>query len=170
MATTPWPLGASPLPYKRPPSPPHNTHLLVKDLSPPLVIPHGLGLARYMFSVALSEKELLLPLLCWSEGRRLLGYRTCVRSRMHRCFAVLDLVVLELDLKDVLEPNLLGLPHDLEIGKCTTTSTTSSYSLTKLVVYEGKFALDVCPPVALYLVDRSWRIVHIIGIFLFSML
>ena len=58
-----------------------------------------------MFPVALSGKELLLPLLCWSEGRRLSGYRTCVRSRMHRCFAVLDL--LELDLKDVLEPDLL---------------------------------------------------------------
>ena len=63
-----------------------------------------------------------------------------------------------------------GLHHDLEIGKCTTTSTTSSYSLTKLVVYEGKFSLDVCPPVALYLVDRSWRVVHTVGIFLFSML
>ena len=92
---------------------------------------------------------------------------------MHRCFAVLDLVVLdllELDLKDVLEPDLLGLPHDLEIGKCLTTSTTSSYSLTKLVVYEGKFSLDVCPPVALYLVDRSWHVVHTVGNFLFSIL
>ena len=60
-----------------------------------------------------------------------------------------------------------GLHHDLEIGKCTTTSTTSSYSLTKLVVYEGKFSF---PPVALYLVDRSWRVVHTVGKFLFSML
>ena len=63
-----------------------------------------------------------------------------------------------------------GLHHDLEIGKCTTTSTTSSYSLTKLVVYEGKFSLDVCPPVALCLVDRSWRVVHTVGKILFSML
>ena len=63
-----------------------------------------------------------------------------------------------------------GLHHDLEIGKCTTTSTTSSYSLTKIVIYEGKFSLDVCPPVALYLVDRSWRVVHTVGNFLFSML
>ena len=39
-------------------------------------------------------------------------------------------------------------PHDLEIGKRTTTSTTSSYSLTKLVVFEGKFSMDVYPPVA----------------------
>ena len=63
-----------------------------------------------------------------------------------------------------------GLHHDLDIGKCTTTSTTSSYSLTKLVVYEGKFSMDVCRPVALYLVDRSWRIVLTVGNFLFSML
>ena len=107
--------GAPPPPIKGPPHSPSSSHLLVKDLSPPLVLfPHGLGLARYMFPVALSGKELLLPLLCWSEGRRLSGYRTCVRSWMHRCFAVLDLVVLdllELDLKDVLEPDLLGLSH-----------------------------------------------------------
>ena len=59
----------------------------------------------------------------------------------------------------------LGLPHDLEIGKRMTTSTTSSYSLTKLVVFEGKFLLDVCPHVPLYLVDRSWRVVLIVGFF-----
>ena len=63
-----------------------------------------------------------------------------------------------------------GLHHDLEIGKCTTTSSTSSISLTKLVVFKGKFSMDVCPPIALYLVDRSWCIVLIVGIFLFSML
>ena len=96
----------SPPPIKGPPLTTSSSHLLVKDLSPPLeLFPHGLGLARYMFPVALSRKELLLPLLCWSEGRRLSGYRTCVRSRMHRCFAVLDLVVLEL--MDVLESDLL---------------------------------------------------------------
>ena len=100
--------GAPPPPIKGHPLLTSHTHLLVKDLSPPLVLfPHGLELARYMFPVALSGKELLLPLLCWSEGQRLSGYRTCVRSRMHRCFAVLDLVVLELDLMDVLEPDLL---------------------------------------------------------------
>ena len=37
-----------------PPLLPHKAHLLVKDLSPPLdIFPHGLGLARYMFPVAL---------------------------------------------------------------------------------------------------------------------
>ena len=40
------------------------------------------------------------------------------------------------------------LHHDLEIGKCTTTSSTSSNSLTKLVVIEGEFSMDVYPPVA----------------------
>src|SRR5215216_2582484 len=100
--------GNPPPPIKGLPLLTSHTHLLVKDLSPPLVLfPHGLGLARYMFPMALSGKELLLPLLCWSEGWRLSGYRTCVRSRTHRCFAVLDLVVLELDLMDVLEPDLL---------------------------------------------------------------
>ena len=100
--------GAPPPPIKGHPLLTSHTHLLVKDLSPPLVLfPHGLGLARYMFPVALSGKDLLLLLLCWSKGQRLSGYRTCVRSRMHRCFAVLDLVVLELDLMDVLEPDLL---------------------------------------------------------------
>ena len=100
--------GYPPPPIKGHPLPPSSSHLLMKDLSLPLALfPHGLGLARYMFPVALSGKELLLLLLCWSEGRRLSGYRTCVRSRMHRFFAVLDLVVLELDLMDVLEPDLL---------------------------------------------------------------
>ena len=64
----------SPPPIKGPPLTPSSSHLLMKDLSPPLVLfPHGLGLARYMFLVALSGKELLLPLLCWSEGWRLSG-------------------------------------------------------------------------------------------------
>ena len=100
--------GVPPSSYKRPPlSPFFLTPPREGSLSPSSIFSHGLGLARYMFPVALSGKELLLPLLCWSEGRRLSGYRTCVRSRMHRCFVVLDLVVLELDLMDVLEPDLL---------------------------------------------------------------
>ena len=49
----PWG-GAPPSSYKRPPLSPFSSHLLVKDLSPPLeLFPHGLGLARYMFPVAL---------------------------------------------------------------------------------------------------------------------
>lgn len=54
----PWPpaMGGEepPSPIKGPPLLPHKAHLLVKDLSPPLdIFPHGLGLARYMFPVAL---------------------------------------------------------------------------------------------------------------------
>ena len=45
--------GTPPPPIKGHPFPPSSTHLLVKDLSPPLeLFPHGLGLARYMFPVA----------------------------------------------------------------------------------------------------------------------
>lgn len=65
----PWGGVPSPPPIKGPTHTPSSSHLLVKDLSPPLVLfPHGLGLARYMFPVDLSRKELLLLLLCWSEG------------------------------------------------------------------------------------------------------
>ena len=49
----PWREGAPPPPIKGHPFPPSSSHLLVKDLSPPLeLFPHGLGLARYMFLVA----------------------------------------------------------------------------------------------------------------------
>ena len=45
--------GGTPPPIKGHPFPPSSSHLLVKDLSPPLeLFPHGLGLARYMFPVA----------------------------------------------------------------------------------------------------------------------
>ena len=44
--------GHPPPPIKGHPFPPSSTHLLVKDLSPPLeLFPHGLGLERYMFPV-----------------------------------------------------------------------------------------------------------------------
>ncbi len=49
----PWREGAPPPSIKGHPFPPSSTHLLVKDLSPPLeLFPHGLGLARYLFPVA----------------------------------------------------------------------------------------------------------------------
>jgi len=53
MGRRPWG-GVPPSSYKRShPFPPSSSHLLVKDLSPPLeLFPHGLGLARYMFPVA----------------------------------------------------------------------------------------------------------------------
>ena len=61
----PW---VPPSPYKRSPLPLSHSHLLVKDLSPPLeFIPHGLGLARYMFPVAIRQERVVLPLHRWSE-------------------------------------------------------------------------------------------------------
>src|SRR3954467_12117569 len=68
----PWPtatpLGAPPPPIKVTPLPLSHSHLLVKDLSPPLeFIPHGLGLARYMFLVAIRQERVVLPLHRWSE-------------------------------------------------------------------------------------------------------
>src|SRR3954471_3410542 len=62
------PLGVPPPPIKGAPSPLSHSHLLVKDLSPPLVfIPHGLRLARYMFPVSIRQERVVLPLHRWSE-------------------------------------------------------------------------------------------------------
>ena len=150
----PWREGAPPSSYKRPRIP---SFILTPpcegSLSPSRIIPHGLGLARYMFPVAFRLEGVAASTGSLERGGGGCPVAwTCVRVRMCCWVAA------------------LGLPHDLEIGKCTTTSTTSSYSLTKLVVFEGKFFMDVCPPVALYLVDRSWRVVHTVGKFLFSIL
>ena len=76
------------LSYKRPPSPPLKAHLLVKDLSPPLeFIPHGLGLARYMFPVAIRQERVVLPLHRWSEEAEVA--RCLERVCEHGCAAVL---------------------------------------------------------------------------------
>ena len=61
------PLGFPP-PIKGTPLLTSHSHLLVKDLSPPLeFIPHGLGLARYMFPVAIRQERVVLPQHRWSE-------------------------------------------------------------------------------------------------------
>src|SRR3954471_412026 len=52
---------------------------------------------------------------------------TCVQARMHYCFAA------------------LGLPLDLEIGKRSSTSTTSRTRLA-LSVFKGMFSTDIHPP------------------------
>src|SRR3954468_10894695 len=71
-----------------PPSPPLTPHLLVKDLSPPLeFIPHGLGLARYMFPVAIRQEKVVLPLHRWSEEAEVA--RCLERVCEHGCAAVL---------------------------------------------------------------------------------
>src|SRR3954463_13128013 len=78
--------------------------------------------------------------------------RTCVRARMCCCFAA------------------LGLPLDLEIGKRSSTSTTSLDSLS-FVGLQGYVLYGYTSARWLYLVDRSWYIVvPIVGNFLFSML
>src|SRR3954463_8024731 len=62
------PLGVPPSSYKRHPCPHFSLTPPVKDLSPPLeFIPHGLGLARYMFPVAIRQERVVLPLHRWSE-------------------------------------------------------------------------------------------------------
>src|SRR4051812_4024258 len=94
----PW---VPPPPIKGNPSPLSHSHLLVKDLSPPLeFIPHGLGLARYMFLVAIRQERVVLPLHRWSKEEEVA--RCLVRACEHGCAAVLA---------------ALGLPLDLEIGK-----------------------------------------------------
>lgn len=83
-----WPLGCPPSPYKRSPLPLSHSHLLVKDLSPPLeFIPHGLGLARYMFPVAFRQERVVLPLHRWSEEAEVA--RCLERVCEHGCAAVL---------------------------------------------------------------------------------
>src|SRR4051812_31876266 len=92
VGAAPWlvtiPLGCPPLSYKRHPSPLSHSHLLVKDLSLPLVfIPHGLRLARYMFPVAIRQERVVLPLHRWSEEAEVA--RCLQRVCEHGCAAVL---------------------------------------------------------------------------------
>src|SRR3954469_16078077 len=87
----PWPADTplgSPSSYKRHPSPslsltpPHEGSL------PPLeFIPHGLGLARYMFPVDIRQERVVLPLHHWSEEAEVA--RCLVRVCEHGCAAAL---------------------------------------------------------------------------------
>src|SRR4051812_7295937 len=79
---------AGAMPLGVPPSPPLKGHLLVKDLSPTLeFIPHGVGLARYMFPVAIWQERVVLPLHHWSEEAEVA--RCLERVCEHGCAAVL---------------------------------------------------------------------------------
>ena len=81
----PW---VPPSPYKTSPLTLSHSHLLMKDLSPPLeFIPHGLGLARYMFPVAIRQERVVLPLHRWSEEAEVA--RCLERVCEHGCAAVL---------------------------------------------------------------------------------
>ena len=80
--------GAPPPPIKGTPLPLSHLHLLMKDLSPPLeFIPHGLGLARYMFPVAIRQERVVLPLHRWSEEVEVA--RCLERVCEHGCAAAL---------------------------------------------------------------------------------
>jgi hypothetical protein len=58
----------------------------VKDLSPPLeFIPHGLGLARYMFPMAIRQESVVLPLHRWSKEAEVAW--CLVRVCEHGCVA-----------------------------------------------------------------------------------
>src|SRR3954462_15403656 len=62
------PLGVPPSSYKRHPSPHFSlTPPREGSLSPSRIYPHGLGLARYMFPVAIRQERVVLPLHRWSE-------------------------------------------------------------------------------------------------------
>src|SRR3954462_13334234 len=72
----PW---VPPSPYKRIPLPLSHSHLLVKDLSPPLVfVPHGLGLERYMFPVAFRQERVVIPLHRWSKEAEVARCLVCI--------------------------------------------------------------------------------------------
>ena len=84
----PCPLGLPPLPYIRSPSS-HFSHTPPREgsLSPLEFIPHGLGLARYMFPVAIRQERVVLPLHRWSEEAEVA--RCLERVCKHGCAAVL---------------------------------------------------------------------------------
>src|SRR3954464_10676583 len=154
----PWPAAMppwdSPLPYIRSPSshfsltPPREGSLSPSRIYSPLSrtseihVPGGFSARKSCASAALLERG----------GGGCSVPRTCVRARMRCCFAA------------------LGLPLDLEIGKRSSTSTTSLDSLS-FGGLQGYVLYGYTSARCLYLVDRSWYIVvPIVGIFLFSML
>src|SRR3954467_9197765 len=93
------------------------------SISPPLEFPHGLGSARYMFSVAFSGRICCFRCFAGARARRLSGYPdVCV---------ITDSPLLCGAGRDGAGPaGPDGCHHDLEIGKRSTTSSTSTTSLT----------------------------------------
>src|SRR3954464_1549608 len=87
----PWlgamPLGVPPSPYKRPPSRPLKAHLLAKDLSPPFRISPWSRISEIYVPGGFFWKDLLLPLLRWSEGTEVVGVP--VRVCDHGCTTAL---------------------------------------------------------------------------------
>src|SRR4051812_30777550 len=163
MAATPWEGAAPPLPIK-------GTHFLLSSHTssrrislPPLEFPHGLGSTRYMFPVAFSGRICCFLCFAGARARRLSGYPDVC--------AITDAPLLcgaRLDGAGPAGPD--GLLLNLEIGKRSTTSSTSTTSLT-LFGLRGYVFYGCISTRCLYLVDRSWYIVvPIIGKKLFSIL
>src|SRR3954465_4074666 len=154
----PWPAAMPPwaatLPYIRSPSshfsltPPREGSLSPSRIYPPwsqtseIHVPSGYSARKSCASAASLERG----------GRGCSVPRTCVRAWMRCCFSA------------------LGLPLNPEIGKRSSTSTTSLDSLS-FVGLQGYVLYGYTSARCLYLVDRSWNIVvPIVGNFLFSML
>ena len=78
--------GAPPSSYKRSP-PPHLSHTPPREgsLSPLVLFPHSLRLARYMFPVAIRQERVVLPLHRWGEDAEVA--RCLVRVCEHGCAA-----------------------------------------------------------------------------------
>ena len=117
------PLGFPPPPIKGTPLLTSHSHLLVKDLSPPLEFPDGLGSARYMFPVAFSGRICCFRCFAGARARRLSGY-----SYVCEIMDAPLLCGVGLDGAGPAGPD--GLQHDLEIDKHLSTSSTSTISLT----------------------------------------
>src|SRR3954471_14892836 len=147
------PLGSLPLPIKGAPSLPSLTPPREGSLSPSRIYSPWSRTSQIHVPGGYSARK-----SCASSASLELGGggcsvpRTCVRARMRCCFAA------------------LGLPLDLEIGKRSSTSTTSLDSLS-FVGLQGYVLYGYTSARCLYLVDRSWyMVVPIVGKFLFSML
>src|SRR3954468_20529032 len=83
----PCPFGAHHLFDKRPSSPPLKARLLAKDLSPPFRISPWSRISEIHVPGGFFWKDLLLPLLRWSEGAEVVGVP--VRVCDHGCTTAL---------------------------------------------------------------------------------
>src|SRR4051812_28798516 len=148
----PCPLGVPPLPIKSPLSSSQSTPPREGSLSPSRIYPPWSQTSEIHVPGGYSARKGCASAASLERGGG--GFSvscTCVRARMRCCFAA------------------LGLPLDLAISKRSSTSTTSldSLSFVSIKVYVlYRYTSARC----LYLVDRSWYLVPIVGNFLFSML
>src|SRR3954471_24265942 len=149
----PW-LGAMPLgcplsPIKGPLSSSHTTPPREGSLSPSRIYPPWSRTSEIHVPGGYSARKSCASAASLERGGGGCSVpRTCVRARMRCCFAA------------------LGLPLDLEIGKRSSTSTTSLDSLS-FVGLQGYVLYGYTSARCLYLVYRSWYLVSIVGKILF---